>query len=134
MMEYCPIIKTMQYINQIFSNRWIGRQGLMEWPARPPDLKLLALWGYVKNITYKNPGLSGFFYLRSGCCHGVCAQIRKARGCVKPIKSRIHIASPARKSISPLRNENLGVPICCLLIRPLQLKRHEIINTCDRHQ
>ncbi|VEN42073.1 unnamed protein product, partial [Callosobruchus maculatus] len=27
-----------QYLNQIFPNRWIGRRGSMEWPARSPDL------------------------------------------------------------------------------------------------
>jgi hypothetical protein len=27
-----------QYLNQVFPNRWIERRGLIEWPARSPDL------------------------------------------------------------------------------------------------
>ncbi|CAH1110625.1 unnamed protein product [Psylliodes chrysocephalus] len=40
-------INVWQYLNRVFPNRWIGRRGLMEWPARFPDLTSLDifLWG-----------------------------------------------------------------------------------------
>lgn len=43
------------YLNQEFPNRWIGNRGVIEWPARSPDLSPLDyfLWGYVKNNIYK---------------------------------------------------------------------------------
>lgn len=52
-------INVRQYLNRIFPNRWIGRRGSMEWPARSPDLTSLDffLWGYVKSIVYKTQPL-----------------------------------------------------------------------------
>lgn len=40
-----------QYLDLVFPNRWIGRLGPMEWPARSPDLTPLDfyLWGFVKD-------------------------------------------------------------------------------------
>lgn len=37
-------------------NRWIGRQGAIEWPPRSPDLTSLdyLLWGYIKERVYQN--------------------------------------------------------------------------------
>lgn len=45
-----------QYLNEIFPNRWIGRRGPIEWPARSPDLTPLDyfLWGYLKSKVYFN--------------------------------------------------------------------------------
>ena len=39
-----------QYLDELFPNRWIGRRGFVEWPARLPDLSPLDyfLWGYLK--------------------------------------------------------------------------------------
>ncbi|XP_018317043.1 uncharacterized protein [Mycetomoellerius zeteki] len=31
-------LQVRQYLNEVFSNRWIGRRGYIEWPARSPDL------------------------------------------------------------------------------------------------
>lgn len=44
-----------EYLNYAFPNRWIGRRGAVEWPARSPDLTPLDffLWGYVKSAVYK---------------------------------------------------------------------------------
>lgn len=44
-----------EYLNNVFPNKWIGRRGPMEWPARSPDLSPLDffLWGHVKNNVYK---------------------------------------------------------------------------------
>lgn len=44
------------YLNLIFNNRWIGRRGVVEWPARSPDLTPLDffLWGYLKSKVYVN--------------------------------------------------------------------------------
>lgn len=40
-----------------FPDRWIGRGGPQNWPARSPDLSLLDffLWGFVKNSVYQTP-------------------------------------------------------------------------------
>lgn len=44
------------YLDQVFPNRWIGRRGFIEWPARSPDLTPLDffLWGYLKSKVYFN--------------------------------------------------------------------------------
>lgn len=43
-----------EYLNDIFPERWIGRRGAIEWPARSPDLTPLDyfLWGYLKSKVY----------------------------------------------------------------------------------
>lgn len=45
------------YLNETFPNRWIGRHGPINWPARSPDLNPLDffLWGYMKSEVYKTP-------------------------------------------------------------------------------
>lgn len=44
-----------EYISNVFPNRWIGRRGPIEWPARSPDLTPLDffLWGHIKNKVYQ---------------------------------------------------------------------------------
>jgi transposase len=44
------------WLDQKFPNRWIGRRGPIEWPARSPDLSPpdFFLWGYLKDIVYKS--------------------------------------------------------------------------------
>ncbi|VEN54798.1 unnamed protein product, partial [Callosobruchus maculatus] len=41
-------------LDATFHNRWIGRGGFIEWPARSPDLSPLDffLWGYLKSRVY----------------------------------------------------------------------------------
>lgn len=42
------------YLNRVYINRWIGRRGVIEWPARSPDLTPMDffLWGYLKSKVY----------------------------------------------------------------------------------
>lgn len=42
-------------MNEVFFERWIGRRGTIEWPARSPDITPLDyfLWGHLKNVVYK---------------------------------------------------------------------------------
>lgn len=42
------------YLDAVFPNKWIGRRGAIEWPARSPDLTPLDyfLWGYLKSKVY----------------------------------------------------------------------------------
>lgn len=42
------------YLNYAFPDKWIGRGGPINWPARSPDLNKLDffLWGYVKGHVY----------------------------------------------------------------------------------
>ena len=44
-------------LHQRFPNKWIGRQGTTQWPARSPDLNPLNfyLWGPLKAIVYSTP-------------------------------------------------------------------------------
>lgn len=44
------------YLNDTFPQKWIGRRGTIEWPARSPDLNPLDffLWGYLKSRVYIN--------------------------------------------------------------------------------
>lgn len=48
-------LEVRAWLDQKFANRWIGRRGSIEWPARSPDLTPpdFFLWGYLKNIIYK---------------------------------------------------------------------------------
>jgi ribosomal protein S13 len=43
-----------EFLNNRFPNRWMGRRGAIEWPARSPDLTPLDffLWGHLKNKIY----------------------------------------------------------------------------------
>ena len=45
------------FLNEVFPNRWIGRDGPTPWPARSPDITPLDffLWGYVKDNVYRTP-------------------------------------------------------------------------------
>lgn len=47
--------RTRDYLNEHF-RPWIGTNGQTKWPPRSPDLTPLDffLWGYVKNLVYKN--------------------------------------------------------------------------------
>ena len=46
-----------EHLDSQFTNKWIGRNGPMNWPARSPDLNPLDffLWGYVKSLVYETP-------------------------------------------------------------------------------
>lgn len=48
-------LRARQILNEQFPNRWIGRRGAIEWPARSPDLSPLDyfFWGYLKHNVYK---------------------------------------------------------------------------------
>lgn len=43
-----------EYLDNVFPNKWIGRRGAIEWPARSPDLTPLDffLWGHLKSRVY----------------------------------------------------------------------------------
>lgn len=45
-----------EWLNNHFIERWIGRRGAVEWPARSPDLTPLDffLWGHLKSVVYNN--------------------------------------------------------------------------------
>lgn len=48
--------EAMQFLNNQFPGRLIGRRGALEWPPRSPDMTPLDffLWGHLKNRVYKN--------------------------------------------------------------------------------
>jgi hypothetical protein len=45
----------MQYLNDTFLNRWIGRGSTINWPQRSPDLALLdfCLWDWLQSEVYR---------------------------------------------------------------------------------
>jgi transposase len=45
------------FLSTQLRGQWIGRRGLIEWPARSPDLTPMDffLWGHIKSIIYKTP-------------------------------------------------------------------------------
>lgn len=49
-----------EVLNVNFPNRWIGRNGPINWPAYSPDLNPLdfSIWGYLKHAVYSNNILS----------------------------------------------------------------------------
>lgn len=49
-------VDVRRYLNEVFTERWIGRRGTIEWPPRSPDLTPLDyfLWGYLKERVYRN--------------------------------------------------------------------------------
>lgn len=50
-------LRARECLNRSYPNKWIGRGGPENWPARSPDLTCLDffLWGYIKNIVYNTP-------------------------------------------------------------------------------
>lgn len=48
-------INVRAFLNQTFPERWIGRRGAVEWPARSPDLTPLDFffWGFLKTKVYE---------------------------------------------------------------------------------
>lgn len=52
--HYAVLVRN--YLDRVFTDRWIGRRGSIEWPPRSPDLTPLDffLWGYLKSRVYKN--------------------------------------------------------------------------------
>ncbi len=51
--HYALIVR--DWLNEKFPDRWIGRRGPIEWPARSPDLSPcdFFLWGYLKDKVYQ---------------------------------------------------------------------------------
>jgi len=48
-------LEARNILNNVFTNRWIGRRGTIEWPPRSPDLNPLDFfyWGYLKTKVYE---------------------------------------------------------------------------------
>lgn len=50
--HYARVVR--HYLDETFPDRWIGRRGWIDWPARSPDLTPadFFLWGVVKDRVY----------------------------------------------------------------------------------
>lgn len=50
-------VNVRDLLDTLFPNKWLGRGGPKNWPARSPDLTSpdFFLWGYIKNIVYATP-------------------------------------------------------------------------------
>jgi hypothetical protein len=55
--HHISVDELQKFLDQQYPDRWIGRGGPRNWPARSPDLNPLDffLWGHVKNVVYKQP-------------------------------------------------------------------------------
>jgi len=44
-----------RFLDERYPNRWIGREGLIAWPPRSPDLTSIDfyLWGYLKGVVFE---------------------------------------------------------------------------------
>lgn len=51
------LIDVRNHLNNIFSNKWIGRGGPVPWPARSPEFNSMDsfFWGYLKSLVYSTP-------------------------------------------------------------------------------
>lgn len=50
-------VMVRDYLDVVYPNRWIGRGGAQDWPARSPDLNCLDFffWGHLKTLVYRRP-------------------------------------------------------------------------------
>jgi hypothetical protein len=56
--SYLNMLKKCNYTDTMkmhFPGKWIGRQGPITWPPRPPDFSPLHFfpWGYIKVLVYQ---------------------------------------------------------------------------------
>lgn len=59
-------VPVRNYLHEQFPERWIGRRGPIEWPARSPDLTPLDffLWGFLKGLVFDGSTLENVNQLR----------------------------------------------------------------------
>lgn len=81
--HYARIVR--DWLDDNLPNRWIGRRGPYEWPARSPDLTPcdFFLWGYLKDQVYSNGSPANIEELREAvveACDAVPADMC-ARAC-----------------------------------------------------
>lgn len=71
-------IRARSHLDEVYANRWIGRRGPVNWPARSPDLNPLdfCIWGYLKSLVYSSP-VENIDDLRNRIIAG-CATIRNS--------------------------------------------------------
>ena len=86
------------FLNDRFPQRWVGRGGPMEWPARSPDLNPMDffVWGHLKSLVYATPVpdvdilreriQTGFDHIRN--TPGIFNRVRQSmerrlRGCIE---------------------------------------------------
>ena len=50
------VVSVRKWLDEHFPDRWIGRRGFVEWPARSPDLTPLDFffWGVLKNQMFSD--------------------------------------------------------------------------------
>lgn len=81
-------IAVREKLTERFGERWIGRGGPINWPARSPDLNPLDyyLWGHVKSLVYSTP-IVDIYQLEDRIVHsfqmikeqpGICERVRQS--------------------------------------------------------
>lgn len=53
-------LRVREYLNDIFGEKWIGRDGPIRWPPRSPDLTPcdFFVWGHLRNMVYSSNPLT----------------------------------------------------------------------------
>lgn len=81
-----------EVLNHCFNDRWIGRGGPVNWPARSPDLSSLDffLWGYLKDKVYADVTTTRLNMIQ--CIRNACAKItpNMLLCCVQEFQVRIN--------------------------------------------
>lgn len=86
-------IAVREFLHQQFPNKWIGNNGVVEWPARSPDLSPLDffLWGSLKNKIYKQ-NINNLEELRANILNGFASlERRDIQRAVNNIRRRINL-------------------------------------------
>ena len=63
-------LQVRDLLNNNLRNSWTGRDGLINWPPRSPDLSIndFWLWGYVRDNVYKQPRSLTLEHLANRIC------------------------------------------------------------------
>jgi hypothetical protein len=80
-------IRARRHLDEVYANRWIGRGGYVNWPARSPDLNPLdfCIWGYLKSLIYSRP-VEDINDLRNRIVAG-CETIKNSPGIFERIRN-----------------------------------------------
>lgn len=95
----CPAHSTRivrEWLNQQFGDKWIGRNGPNQWPARSPDLTMMDfhLWGYLKENVYKENFHNNVDLLKDKIREVITnIPIHQIRNCYREFRYRVELCA-----------------------------------------
>ena len=68
-------LRVREYLNDVFGQNWIGRDGPIRWPPRSPDLTPcdFYVWGHLRDLSYKTKNKASNTRRTSSLHPAVCA-------------------------------------------------------------